>query len=289
MKALIVGLGFGKVLYGNIYKILEWEVTTVDLHSGAADYRSINDIPQGIEFDIAHICTPNHTHYQLAAQAASISKIVMVEKPGVQSSSEWQQLLDQFPRTRFMMTKNNQYRFDLADLQYGAADADTIDIVWSNRNRIPNPGSWFTNKELAFGGVSRDLMPHLLSIYQMLNANWRTDPVVFSQIKQNWNLNNIVSSDYGTVSANGVYNVDDYCIVQFDRYTLTADWASREPDKIGVYSNNKSIYELGLCPESAYRRMILTATAYVDDELFWKNQKEMDLWIHQQLEALSGH
>lgn len=286
MKALIVGLGFGKVLYGNIYKILEWEVTTVDLHNSAADYRSITDIPPGVEFDIAHICTPNHTHYQLAAEAAPISKIVMVEKPGVRSSSEWQQLLDQFPHTRFMMTKNNQYRFDLADLQSGAADADVIDIVWSNRNRIPNPGSWFTNKELAFGGVSRDLMPHLLSIYQMLNANWRTDPVVFSQTRQNWNLDNIVNSDYGTVSADGVYNVDDYCVIQFGGYTLTADWASKTPDKIGVYSGDKSIYQLGLCPESAYRRMILTATAYADYDLFWEQQKEMDLWIHQQLETL---
>lgn len=286
MKALIVGLGFGKVLYGNIYKTLEWEVTTVDLYSAAANYRSIGDIPAGIEFDIAHICTPNYTHYQLAAEAAPISKIVMVEKPGVQSSSEWQQLLDQFPRTRFMMTKNNQYRYNLEDLQSNAADADSIDIMWSNRNRIPNPGSWFTNKEQAFGGVSRDLMPHLLSIYQMLNANWRTDPAVFSQTKQNWNLDNIANSDYGTVSSNGVYNVDDYCVIQFNGYTLIADWASKNPDKIGVYSNDKSIYELGLCPESAYRRMILTATAYVDYDLFWEQQKEMDLWIHQQLETL---
>lgn len=286
MKALIVGLGFGKVLYGNIYKTLEGEVTTVDLYNDAADYRSISDIPLGVEFDIAHICTPNHTHYQLAAQAAMISRIVMVEKPGVGSSSEWQQLLDQFPQTRFMMTKNNQYRYDLQDLQYSAADADSVEITWSNRNRIPNPGSWFTDKSLAFGGVSRDLMPHLLSIYQMLNTNWRTDPVVFSQTKQNWNLDNIVNSDYGTVNTNGVYNVDDYCVIQFESYTLSADWASRNPDKIGVYSDNQSIYQLGLCPENAYRRMILTATAYVDDEIFWKNQKEMDLWIHQLLETL---
>ena len=38
---------------------------------------------------------------------------------------------------------------------------------------IRKTGSWFTTRKLAFGGVSRDLMPHLLSLYVAMNPHWR--------------------------------------------------------------------------------------------------------------------
>ena len=63
-----------------------------------------------------------------------------------------------------MMTKNNQYRENITEMAEAADPKKGVTrINWINDNRVPS-GSWFTNKELAFGGVSRDLMPNLLSL-----------------------------------------------------------------------------------------------------------------------------
>ena len=283
MKALIVGMGFGKVLYGNIYKQLGWDITYVDLYNNEADYNVITDIPTP-SFDIAHICTPNFTHFELANIAAKVSKIVFVEKPGVANSNQWQQLLNNNPTTRIMMTKNNQYRDNIKDM-IEAATTGNVYINWINKNRIPNAGSWFTNKELAFGGVSRDLMPHLLSIYQMLNPNWKYSNRTEAESKQRWTLDKIIDTDYGNVNKNGVYNVDDFCYISFDRFKLSANWRSNSMDNIGIDTTNKK-FDLGLCPEEAYETMIKTAQANLLEDEFWNNQKDMDLWIHQQLEVL---
>jgi len=63
------------------------------------------------------------------------------------------------------MVKNNQYRQEIKEFQRLAESSDTVYVRWNSANRIPNPGSWFTTKKLSFGGVSRDLMPHMLSYY----------------------------------------------------------------------------------------------------------------------------
>ena len=66
------------------------------------------------------------------------------------------------------MVKNNQHRHNVDILKETTQNCDNLVLNWCNKNRVPNPGSWFTTKELAYGGVSRDLMPHLLSWVQVL-------------------------------------------------------------------------------------------------------------------------
>lgn len=285
MRALIVGLGFGKAVYQPIYEKLGWDIVTVDSVNPEANFKSISEVKG--EFNVAHICTPNFTHYELADAAAKISKIVFVEKPGVKTAEQWQRLLDNNPTTRIVMTKNNQYRDNIMDMaRSAAADLDeTVNINWINKNRVPNPGSWFTTKKLAFGGVSRDLMPHMLSIYQMLNPTWLTDNMTFSKFTQKWTLNNIDSTDYGVINKQGTYDVDDYCHFRFGRFNLIADWRSFTNEKIAVITSVAE-YTLGLCPVEAYELMITTAIDNQSTDKFWKQQKEMDLWIHQQLELV---
>lgn len=282
MRALIVGTGFGKAVYYNIYKQMGWNITTVDIADPDADHADINSVVDA--FDVAHICTPNFTHYELADIAAKRSSIVFVEKPGVANSEQWQQLLDNNPSTRITMVKNNQYRDNITDM-YNAATTGNVYINWINRNRIPNAGSWFTNKELAFGGVSRDLMPHLLSIYQMLNPNWKETNMGEHEARQRWTLDSVTDTDYGTVNKDGVYNVDDFCYIAYDRFKLSANWRSNSDENIGV-TTDSTVFELGLCPEEAYERMIKTARSNLIYDEFWQEQTEMDLWIHKQLEAL---
>lgn len=284
-NSVVVGMGFGG-LYKKILESMGHTVVTVDPHR-PADYTSIEEIPD-LDYLTAHICTPNYTHYRLARQVAHRAKIVFVEKPGFQTPSHWSSIQDEFPSTRFMMTKNNQYRDNIEELKQLAQQTRITHLHWVNSDRVPSPGSWFTNKDLSYGGVSRDLVPHLLSLICVLDPNyqqirWR-DPVVF----QNWRLEDLSSTDYGTITQNGVYNVDDRyeCTGNTNnlrQYHVRADWRSMTHTDIGIHFGPEFV-ELGLCPESAYQRMIETAIQNINNNAFWLEQRNQDLWIQKQIQ-----
>ncbi len=67
MKTLIVGLGFGQ-LYKRIYESMGAEIITVDAdQSRQPDFVELTTaIDAHHQFDTAHICTPNKTHFALA-------------------------------------------------------------------------------------------------------------------------------------------------------------------------------------------------------------------------------
>jgi predicted dehydrogenase len=290
--SLIVGMGIGK-LYETVLNNLGHGVITVDADPGkGADFTSVDAaIETCCMFDTVHICTPNFTHFELAAKLAPVSRIVFVEKPGVETANLWQQLWEDFPHTRFMMVKNNMWRDNIAELKDIATQAKTVDLMWLNKDRVPNPGTWFTTKQLAFGGVSRDLMPHLLSLYIALNPNWRTETLTDTNINTNWKLEDLTQTDYGIVKADGVYNVDDECGITFtDKWRLSANWRTNGIDCRQIIFNfpDGSIenFQLGLCPEYAYQAMIKDAVDHIADPDFWKDQLCKDLWIHEKIEKL---
>jgi len=290
--SIVVGMGIGQ-LYKDVLESLDHQVITVDPDpTKGAMWSSVDSaILMHGKFDTAHICTPNFTHFELAAKVAPISKIVFIEKPGVASSQTWHTLCKTFPYTRFIMVKNNMWRDNILDLQQQAAACKSIDIMWLNKNRVPNAGTWFTTKKLAFGGVSRDLMPHLLSLYVAMNPNWRTDVKTSAGVRQNWVLDQLVNSDYGQVKKDGVYDVDDECYMSFtDKWNLVANWRTNDYDSRGILfqtaQGQLDTFDLGLCPESAYCAMIKQCLNNIDNDAFWKNQHEIDSWIHAQIENL---
>jgi len=290
MKALVVGLGIGQ-LYKTVLTNLGYEVITVDSNiAKGADLPTVDSaVIAHAPFDITFVCTPNHTHFELAAKVAPYSKIVFIEKPGVSNSFSWTNLVTVFKKTRFMMVKNNMWRSNIAELQSLASQSDTVKIQWLRHNCIPNPGSWFTTKRLAFGGVSRDLMPHLLSIYIALNPNWRKVSATNRNAVTNWKLADIESTEYGTVNYSGTYDVDDRCTINFgDKWALVADWRTLEEDNssIDFIANTNTNVELGWCPEDAYTAMIKDAVANINNHQFWLDQFEIDTWIHEQIENL---
>ena len=116
---------------------------------------------------------------------------MFIEKPGLETVDAWESLNHTFPNTRFMMVKNNQYRTNVAELYILARRSDTINLNWHNFNRIPNPGSWFTDKRKAWGGVSRDLLPHLLSWVQVLEPEWYDTNTTFYSKTQEYSLDTI--------------------------------------------------------------------------------------------------
>jgi predicted dehydrogenase len=290
-RSLIIGMGIGQ-LYLNVLTNLGHEVITVDTDvKKNADFLTVNAAINAYGcFDTVHICTPNFTHFDLAYRVAKHAGIVFIEKPGVANSEEWNALITEFPQTRFMMVKNNMWRSNINELREQAKNAGTVDLVWLNRDRVPNPGTWFTTKELAYGGVSRDLMPHLLSLYIALNTEWRTTRFMGLTVNTNWLLEDLTQTDYGVVKADGTYDVDDECKLRYGhKWNLNANWRTNDIEwrKI-IFSKlgNTTEFELGLCPEDAYQAMISEAVAKIKDDAFWALQNEIDIWIHEQIQRL---
>jgi len=293
-KALIIGMGFGQAVYKPVLEQAGYEVITVDMDATkGADFTDVDEaIRVHGKFDTVNICTPNFTHIKLARKVAVHSGIVFVEKPGVATKDAWQQLVTDYPNTRFMMVKNNQYRPDMKYFKSLADQSNEINVIWNNKNRIPNPGSWFTNKSLAFGGVSRDLIPHMLSYYCAL-TKYSEGSIISATAEQRHQLADITDTDYGVVNYDGVYDVDDYCKLVFKAgkttWNLIADWKNDLADDVYISfgMNNSAVkVALGLCPAEAYGAMIAHAVSNIDNDAFWQEQLSQDLWIHQQIENL---
>jgi len=295
MKSLVVGLGIGK-LYVDVLTKLGADVVTVDMD--ATKNPTFTDFKEACasgQYDTVHICTPNFTHeelfYEYVKSKPKENSIVFVEKPGFKTAQRWQKALD--APVRLMMVKNNQYRSNIDDMVADSKSTNFARIAWINYNRVPNPGSWFTTKELAWGGVSRDLIPHLLSYIPMFEAeNFRRFSINRKNVQQRSKLIDLTSSDYGNVKPNGIYDVDDFCSVELSlgdvRIWLLADWRSMREDDVSLHFGNRSVYELGLCPEEAYSTMIQTVIKHQDNSIFWTSQRLQDIWIHKMLEEINA-
>jgi predicted dehydrogenase len=288
-------MGIGQ-LYKTVLTNLGHTVVTVDQDTTkGADFDSVDKalLVHGL-FDTAHICTPNFTHFEMAARVAPCTKIVFIEKPGVATSDTWIKLVTEFKQTRFMMVKNNMWRSNIEELRSHVANARTVKIKWINKNRIPNPGTWFTTKKLAYGGVSRDLMPHLLSLYIALNSKWNTANMTGQEKRQQHTLDTIQDTEYGAVKRDGVYDVDDLCKIKYMQngrtWKMEANWADGKEDHRAITfemdDGTDIVFELGLCPEEAYQAMIKEAVERVDDPVFWAEQIEQDIWIHDRITSI---
>ena len=288
--SIIVGMGIGQ-LYKDVLTKLGQEVITVDLDPNkGADYTDVDQaISTHLKFKTAHICTPNFTHAELTNKLGACSSIVFVEKPGLRTPEEWTQAAQS--SARVMMVKNNMWRSNIDELRALAQEAKQVNIQWIRRNCIPHPGSWFTTRELAFGGVSRDLMPHLLSLYIAMNPQWDKEEVNGYLAIRKWMLAQIESTEYGTVNPNGTYDVDDHCAIKFgDKWNLIADWRSMDKEDSSIEfimpDNTIERFELGWCPEDAYQRMIQDAINNITNSTFWNKQFSEDVWIHQIISKL---
>lgn len=291
-KTLIVGMGFGQAVYVPIYTELGFDIVTVDPIK-PAQFASVQEALRAHDyFDTVHVCTPNHTHEAVTRTVAAYAGIVFVEKPGFSDHVAWADMVKDFIyTTRIMMVKNNQYRDEMANFQNLLAQSHSVLLNWKNQHRIPNPGSWFTTKELSFGGVSRDLMPHLLSYFTEM-ADYIGANKLYVSAEQSVQLADITHTDYGAVDHSGVYDVDDYCNFKFldvngVKWQITASWHGSDSDDSSItfkLRNGQSLrFELGLCPESAYKSMICAAIHNQNNDEFWKKQYEQDMWIHRQV------
>ena len=296
MKVLIVGMGFGN-LYKEIYEELGYDVVTVDPDiTKNATYTSLQEaLGTGGIFIASHICTPNFLHYNVAVSLVGHSKIIFVEKPGFKDFNEWAHFKINYPEQRIMMVKNNMWRSNIGYLQEFAKRSFYTEYNWINHDRVPSPGSWFTTKEKAYGGVSRDLLPHLLSLYAAMDEDFLISRTAYYDKKQNWSLVDMEDTDYGTVNKNGVYDVDDECSMHVvdthgGRNYFNANWRSLNKNDIAIHFqlvNKVETIELGLCPKEAYEAMIQDAITNKNNDKFWRAQFKIDAWIMQRIDLLT--
>ena len=281
--ALLAGFGgIGKNVYHPELLKLGYTVDVLDILHPDANYRNVTDIKS--PYDLAVICTPNSTHGPIAEHLAQLgTRDIFVEKPGLATANEWNLLEENFPDTRFHVVKNNLYRASYDNLLefFDKKDVVAVDINWLNGNRIPSPGSWFTNKDMAFGGVSRDLMPHLYCFAVKIFGLEVIRATEFKTEKnQRWSLDTVTGTDYGVVNPSGIYNVDDYArasaIVDFYDIPIdlriTASWKEGyDKQSVTLFFRDGTTYEwqFGLCPAEAYGTMLknLEVSSIIDREL----------------------
>lgn len=300
-KVLIIGLGMGQLYQKILAKAGNYTIVTIDTDTlKQPDYLDLESCKAiNSKFDLAIICVPNYLHeeYVFKLHEYDMASTVLVEKPGLGDLSSWILHSGMYLDDKLIMIKNNMYRdtYDaiIKTIKQNMLDIKEVNITWLNKDRIPNPGSWFTTKKLAFGGVSRDLMPHLLSIYYSL-FNEFSDPIT-SFKSQRYTLEDVINTGYGVVNKKGIYDVDDFCRIEFKpevkydhlHVNLIASWKTDLPEsKIGVEivwkNKNTMFYEFGLCPEAAYLKMI-ESTLSMDTKTY-EQHKHIDTWIHNILD-----
>ena len=286
-RALLIGVGG---IGGNVYlaELLKYgyDVTTVD-NTNPANHTSIDTV-QGV-FDVAVICVPNFLHSYFADTVAPYTKVVFIEKPGMPSADQWNALCDKHPQTKFIMCKNNMYRdtYGFLDNVSTIDNITSIKVNWLNKNRIPNPGFWSTNRKQSWGGVALDLFPHLycqlLTHFGQIENFTRVNHLMM----QKWNLEDLTGSDYGVVNVDGIYDVCDYATEKWllnDKVIVevNASWKEGIHDQSIVVQTTDSSYkwEFGLCPAEAYGVMI--EKGQKED---YEMHRNIDTWIHKNLEV----
>jgi predicted dehydrogenase len=300
-KVLIIGLGIGKLYQKVLSDTNKYNVVTIDIDPyKEPDFLDIETCKQvNPKFDLALVCVPNYLHEELVMKLVTndMAKTILVEKPGLFDFSAWISAVHIGEPNKLIMIKNNMYRDSytaiIKTINENRFDLKSINILWLNKDRVPHPGSWFTTKKLAFGGVSRDLMPHLLSIYYSLFGELNIPTDIYKT--QKYTLEDLKSSGYGKVNKDGVYDVDDYCRIKFRNtikgsivpVTLAASWKTDiETSKIGIElefrGGEKVFYDFNLCPEYAYRKMIEHSLGMSKKE--YKKNIDIDIWIHNILD-----
>ncbi|MFY8160764.1 MAG: Gfo/Idh/MocA family protein [Candidatus Kapaibacteriota bacterium] len=288
VKFLIIGLNIGTI-YVDYFNRLGIEVDTLDIDTKKnPTYTEYSEITS--KYDAIVICSPNYTHDTFIEKFWDKTDCFIVDKPGLADYEKFKHLTCGTNK-RIMMIKNNLYRPELKGLNSILWDSDvsSVDIKWNNKNRIPFPGGWFTHKEKAYGGVSRDLLPHLLSFFYGLTGEIANVSNVES--KQNWNMNTVIDTDYGVINTiDPVYNVDDYCKCDITyngiQFRLEANWKTNIEDNISITFNwedgRTMKYNFGLCPVNAYEKMIDSYLTFNEKE--YKKNLNVDLWIHKIME-----
>ncbi|KAB7672117.1 Gfo/Idh/MocA family protein [Bacillus sp. B1-b2] len=134
-------------------------------------YKNYQDMINEERLDIVSVTTPNSLHAEITIYALRHGVNVHCEKPLAINSLEAQRIVDAKNASGklVMVGLNNRftnaaiYLKNLIDTGYFGS-IYKINTGWVRRSGIPGRGTWFTNKEVAGGGVLIDLGAHYLDL-----------------------------------------------------------------------------------------------------------------------------
>lgn len=119
--------------------------------------------------DITVVATPNAFHKEQAIAALEAGSHVLCEKPIAPSYAEAVEIFATAERVGRVLTVGTHMRFS-PHMQAAKQQARSgffgriyaARTLWLRRSGIPGIGGWFTNRDLAMGGVLLDLGVHML-------------------------------------------------------------------------------------------------------------------------------
>lgn len=217
----------------------QWNKDEFKLDCGIiADYR---DVLKREDIDAVDICTPNHLHSIIAAEALLAGKHVFCEKPDAVSVDEvlrMQQAADQSGKV-LMVMRNNRY---LASSEYMkkyiekglAGEIYAGRCGWIRRRGIPGKGGWFTTKSLSGGGPLIDLGVHMIDLAVWLMGNPKPVAVcgnVYRKFADDQSISDSDSAKFGETEDGGIFDVEDLAmgLIRFENgacLQIEFSWAS---------------------------------------------------------------
>ena len=131
-----------------------------DLLPGAKVYEDFEELLNDPSVDAVHICTPNHSHCEIAVKALNAGKHVMCEKPMAESYADACRMVEAAKKNQRKLTVGYQNRFrDDSQAVHAAARAGDLGEIYyakahaTRRKKVPTWGR-FLSMEAQGGGIS---------------------------------------------------------------------------------------------------------------------------------------
>lgn len=132
----------------------------------------------GSNLDGAVIATPNYTHYTYTMKMLDEGIGVLCEKPVALNVAEVQEIVQKVRQRGSVYVPGfvNRWRQDIQmaykEVEQGTiGNVEKIEAGWLRKSGVPRPGTWFTLKKYAGGGVLMDLGSHVLDLCLMFLGN----------------------------------------------------------------------------------------------------------------------
>jgi predicted dehydrogenase len=137
----------------------------------SAVYTDYKEMIKREKLDLVSVVTPNFLHGEITEYALRHGVHVHCEKPMSMNSEEARRIIatQQASGKKTMIGLNNRFTNEAVFLKQWI-DAGKLGTIysakagWIRRSGIPGRGTWFTNKDLAGGGVLIDLGTHYLDL-----------------------------------------------------------------------------------------------------------------------------
>ena len=138
-------------------------------------YEDYQDLLADASLDAITVAVPNALHAPVTLAALDAGKHVLCEKPLATTVADGQAMVAAAARAGRLLALNMHQRLrpEMSALRGAVADGRLGKIGyskarWFRRSGIPGFGSWFTQRELAGGGVLMDIGVHMLDLAMWL-------------------------------------------------------------------------------------------------------------------------